>query len=136
MSLNRGKESIALDLKDDRRPRRVARRMVRRADVLVENFRPGTLERLGLGYDQLQAMNPRLIYAAVSGFGHTGPWSRKPAYDMIVQALSGMMSITGQPGGPPTKAGTSIGDITGGLFTARRRSPAPCITANEDRRRA
>jgi CoA:oxalate CoA-transferase len=114
-SLNRGKESIALDLKDEA-DRAVFMKLVGRADVLVENFRPGTLERLGLGYESLRAVNPRLIYAAVSGFGQTGPWSRKPAYDLIVQALSGMMSVTGQPGGPPMKAGTSIGDITGGLF--------------------
>jgi CoA:oxalate CoA-transferase len=116
LSLNREKESIALDLKDDG-DRAVFLRMVRRADVLVENFRPGTLDRLGLGYEQLQQVNPRLIYAAVSGFGQTGPWSRRPAYDMIVQALGGLMSVTGQPGSPPTKAGTSIGDLTGGLFT-------------------
>jgi CoA:oxalate CoA-transferase len=114
-SLNRGKESIALNLKHEA-DREVFWQLVRRADVLVENFRPGTLERLGLGYDKLRAENPRLIYGAVSGFGQTGPWSRKPAYDLIVQALGGMMSVTGQPGGPPTKAGTSIGDITGGLF--------------------
>ncbi len=115
-SLNRGKESIALNLKCDA-DRAVLLNMVRRADVLVENYRPGTLERLGLGFDRLQEVNPRLIYASVSGFGQTGPWSHKPAYDLIVQALSGMMSITGQPDGPPTKCGTSIGDITGGLFT-------------------
>jgi CoA:oxalate CoA-transferase len=114
-SLNRGKESIALDLKEPP-DLAVFLEMVRRGDILVENFRPGTLERLGLGYDQLRTLNPRLIYAAVSGFGHSGPWSHKPAYDMIVQALGGLMSITGFPGGPPTKAGTSIGDITGGLF--------------------
>jgi CoA:oxalate CoA-transferase len=114
-SLNRGKESIALDLKNAG-DREVFWQLVRRADVLVENFRPGCLERLGFGYDKLREVNPRLIYAAVSGFGHTGPWSRKPAYDMIVQALGGMMSVTGPPGAAPTKAGTSIGDITGGLF--------------------
>ena len=114
-SLNRGKESIALDLKDEA-DRAVFLKLIGRADVLVENFRPGTLERLGLGYDSLRSVNPRLIYAAVSGFGQTGPWGGKPAYDLIVQALSGMMSVTGQPGGPPTKAGTSIGDITAGLF--------------------
>jgi CoA:oxalate CoA-transferase len=114
-SLNRGKESIALDLKKDG-DREVFWQLVRRADVLVENFRPGCMERLGLGYDKLREANPRLIYAAVSGFGHTGPWSRKPAYDLIVQALGGMMSVTGPPGAAPTKAGTSIGDITGGLF--------------------
>jgi CoA:oxalate CoA-transferase len=114
-SLNRGKASIALDLKADR-DRSIFEKLVRRADVLVENFRPGTLERLGFSYEQLRPVNPRLIYASVSGFGQTGPWSRKPAYDLIVQALGGMMSVTGQEGNPPTKAGTSIGDITGGLF--------------------
>jgi CoA:oxalate CoA-transferase len=114
-SLNRGKESIALDLKDEA-DRAVFLKLVAGADVLVENFRPSTLERLGLGYESLRSVNPRLIYAAVSGFGQTGPWGKKPAYDLIVQALGGMMSVTGQPGGPPTKAGTSIGDITGGLF--------------------
>ncbi|MBL8794817.1 MAG: CoA transferase, partial [Planctomycetia bacterium] len=93
-SLNRGKESIALDLKADA-DRDVLLEMVRRGDVLVENFRPGTLERLGLGYARLKEINPRLIYAAVSGFGHTGPWSKKPAYDLIVQALGGLMSVTG-----------------------------------------
>lgn len=115
-SLNRGKESIALNLKAAG-DREVFLQMVRQADVLVENYRPGTLDRLGLGYEQLRTLNPRLIYAAVSGFGHTGPWSTRPAYDMIVQALGGLMSLTGQPDGPPTKAGTSVGDITGGLFT-------------------
>jgi CoA:oxalate CoA-transferase len=114
-SLNRGKESIALDLKSPG-DREIFWQLVRRADVLVENFRPGCMERLGLGYDKLRAENPRLICASVSGFGQTGPWSRKPAYDMIAQALGGMMSVTGQPGAPPTKAGTSIGDITAGLF--------------------
>jgi CoA:oxalate CoA-transferase len=115
LSLNRGKESIALDLKDED-DRAVFLDLVRKGDVLVENYRPGTLDRLGLGYEQLRQENGRLIYAAVSGFGDSGPWRTKPAYDMIVQAISGMMTITGQPGGPPTKAGTSIGDITGGLF--------------------
>jgi CoA:oxalate CoA-transferase len=115
LSLNRGKESIALDLKDAA-GRATLLELVRRADVLVENYRPGTLDRVELGYERLREVNPRLIYAAVSGFGHSGPWSRKPAYDMIVQAQGGLMSVTGEPGGPPTKAGTSIGDITGGLF--------------------
>jgi CoA:oxalate CoA-transferase len=114
-SLNRGKESIALDLKADA-DRALLLRMARRADVLVENYRPGTLDRLGLGYERLREINPRLVYAAVSGFGQTGPWRARPAYDLIAQALSGMMSVTGQPGGPPTKAGTSVADVTGGLF--------------------
>jgi CoA:oxalate CoA-transferase len=116
-SLNRGKESIALNLKEAA-GREVFLKLIHCGDVLVENFRPGTLERLGLGYEQLREENPRLIYAAVSGFGHTGPWATRPAYDLIVQALGGLMSVTGQPGGQPTKAGTSIGDITGGLFLA------------------
>jgi CoA:oxalate CoA-transferase len=115
LSLNRGKESIALDLKAPA-DREVFLALVRRGDVLVENFRPGTLERLGLGYESLREVNPRLVYAAVSGFGHTGPWSVRPAYDLIVQALGGLMSVTGPPGGPALKAGTSVGDITGGLF--------------------
>jgi CoA:oxalate CoA-transferase len=115
LSLNRGKESIALDLKSED-DRAVFFDLVRRADVLVENYRPGTLDRLGLGYERLRQENARLIYAAVSGFGDSGPWRTKPAYDMIIQAMSGIMTITGQPGAPPTKVGTSIGDITGGLF--------------------
>lgn len=114
-SLNRGKESLALDLKGEA-DRALLWRLLRRADVLVENYRPGTLERLGFGHEALRAANPRLIYAAISGFGHTGPLRTKPAYDMIVQAFSGLMSVTGQPGGPPTKCGTSVGDMTGGLF--------------------
>src|SRR5438876_7328420 len=114
-SLNRSKESIILDLKDAG-DREVLLSLVRRGDVLVENFRPGTMEHLGLGYEHLRAVNPRLIYAAISGFGHTGPWSHRPAYDIIVQAMGGMMSVTGQPDGPPMKAGSSIADITGGLF--------------------
>lgn len=115
-SLNREKESIALDLKDAD-DRELLLKMVERADVVVENFRPGTLERLGLGFAQLQERNPRIILASVSGFGQTGPWSERPAYDLIVQALGGLMSVTGPIEGPAYKAGTSIGDITGGLFT-------------------
>lgn len=115
MSLNRGKESIALNLKDAA-DKTTFLELIRRCDVVVENFRPGTMEKLGVGYDELKRVQPRLIYASVSGFGHTGPWRERPAYDLIVQALGGLMSTTGQPGSPPTKAGTSIGDITGGLF--------------------
>ena len=117
MSLNRGKESIVLDLKDAA-DRRLFEAMVRRADVLYENYRAGTMEKLGYGWDVLKGLNPRLIYAATSGFGQTGPYRHRPAYDMVVQAMGGIMSITGQPGGPPTRVGTSIGDIAAGLFTA------------------
>jgi len=117
MSLNRGKESIALDLKSTE-DRSLFERLLARADVLVENFRPGAMERLGYGWDELHARFPRLIAAGTSGFGQTGPYAERPAYDVIAQAMGGIMSITGQPGGAPTRVGTSIGDITAGLFTA------------------
>jgi CoA:oxalate CoA-transferase len=116
MSLNRGKESIALDLKADT-DRQVFERLLARADVLIENFRPGAMAKLGYGWESLHARYPRLIYAAVSGFGQTGPYRQRPAYDMVVQAMGGIMSLTGQPGSPPTRVGSSIGDITAGLFT-------------------
>lgn len=117
MSINRGKESIALDLK---KPEDCALfdELLAMADVLVENYRPGTMEKLGLGWETLRARFPRLIYASASGFGQTGPYSEKPAYDMVVQGMGGIMSLTGHPGGPPTRVGTSIGDIGAGLFTA------------------
>jgi len=117
MSLNRGKESIALDLKRER-DRAIFERLLARADVLAENYRAGTLDRLGYGWPRLHASYPRLIYAATSGFGATGPYRARPAYDMVVQAMGGIMSLTGHPGGPPTRVGTSIGDIAAGLFTA------------------
>jgi len=115
MSVNRAKESIALDLKAES-DRKIFEALVARADVLIENYRGGTMEKLGYGYDALKEKHPRLIYAAVSGFGHTGPYAKRPAYDMVVQAMGGVMSLTGHPGGPPTRVGTSTGDITAALF--------------------
>ncbi|MCH7866672.1 MAG: CoA transferase [Myxococcales bacterium] len=116
VSLNRGKESIALDLKDQA-DRAVFEALLERADVLVENFRAGTMEKLGYGWETLHQRYPQLIYAAVSGFGHTGPYRERPAYDLVVQAMGGIMSLTGQPGSSrPTRVGTSMGDITAGLF--------------------
>jgi CoA:oxalate CoA-transferase len=115
MSLNRGKHSIALDLKADA-DREVFERLLGEADLLVENYRGGTMEKLGYDWRSLHARYPRLIYAAISGFGHTGPYKTKPAYDMVVQGMGGVMSLTGHPGGPPTRVGTSIGDIAAGLF--------------------
>jgi CoA:oxalate CoA-transferase len=115
-SINRGKQSIALDLKD-KADRAIFEALVARADVLVENYRPGVMAKLGLGWDVLHARHPRLIYAAASGFGQTGPDAHKAAYDMVVQAMGGIMSVTGWPGGKPTRVGTSVGDITAGLFT-------------------
>ena len=116
MSLNRNKRSITLNLKSEK-GKAVLLEMIMKVDVLVENFRPGTMEKLGLGYDVLSKLNPKLIYAASSGYGHTGPYSKRAAYDAVVQAMGGLMSITGPEGGPPTRVGTSVGDITAGLFT-------------------
>jgi len=115
MSINRGKQSIALDLKKDE-DRRIFEALLARADVLIENYRGGTMEKLGYGWESLKDKNPRLIYAAVSGFGHTGPYAARPAYDMVVQAMGGIMSLTGHPGSPPTRVGTSVGDLTAALF--------------------
>ncbi|HJS31886.1 MAG TPA: CoA transferase [Alphaproteobacteria bacterium] len=115
MSINRGKESIALDLKRDA-DRAVLDRLLAKADVIVENFRPGTMEKLGYGWDALHRKYPRLIYVAASGFGHSGPESQRAAYDMVVQGMGGIMSITGSPGGPPVRIGMSIGDIGAGLY--------------------
>ena len=115
MNVNRGKQSIALDLKAES-DRAIFEALLARADVLVENYRGGTMEKLGYGYESLKEKYPRLIYAGVSGFGHTGPYAKRPAYDMVVQAMGGVMSVTGHPGGPPTRVGTSTGDITAGLF--------------------
>jgi CoA:oxalate CoA-transferase len=116
MSLNRGKESIALNLKDDA-DKVIFEQILEQADILVENYRPGTMEKLGYGWDILHEKYPRLIYAAASGFGHSGPYSKRPAYDLVVQGMGGVMSLTGHPGGQPTRVGTSVGDITAGLFT-------------------
>lgn len=117
-ALNAGKQSIALDLKSPA-DRAVFEALLARADVLLENYRPGVMERLGYGYDSLHTRHPRLIYGAVSGFGHTGPDAAKPAYDMVVQARGGVMSITGEEGGPPVRVGASIGDIVAGMYLAQ-----------------
>jgi CoA:oxalate CoA-transferase len=117
MSINRGKESIALDLKADG-DRAIFEKLLARADVVLENYRGGTMEKLGYGWATLKEKYPRLVYAAVSGFGHTGPYATRPAYDMVVQAMGGIMSLTGHPGGAPTRVGTSIGDLTAALYAA------------------
>jgi formyl-CoA transferase len=114
-NLNRNKRSFALDLK---RPaaREVFYRLAKTADVVVENYRPGVTQKLGIDYPTLREINPRLVYASISGFGQTGPWAQRPGFDLIAQAMSGVMSITGQPGGPPTKAGVPVSDIGCALF--------------------
>ena len=116
-TVNRGKRSMVADLKN---PADLAlvRKLALEADVLVENFRPGVMDKLGLGAEALQGANPRLIYASVSGFGQSGPQAARPAYDIIVQAMSGLMALTGEPEGTPMMVGEALGDVAGGLFAA------------------
>ncbi|HSP56106.1 MAG TPA: CaiB/BaiF CoA-transferase family protein [Dehalococcoidia bacterium] len=116
-SVNRGKRSICIDLRNDQ-GKETFLHLAEKADVVMENFTPGTMDALGLGYQTLSARSPRLVYAATSGFGQTGPDRDRPALDVIVQGMGGIMSITGEPGGPPVRPGVSQGDITAGLFTA------------------
>ncbi|HHR6442866.1 TPA: CoA:oxalate CoA-transferase [Providencia alcalifaciens] len=113
--VNRGKESIILNLKEEH-DRKIFINMIKKADVLAENFRPGTMDKLGFSYEELSAINPRLIYASSSGFGHTGPLKGFPAYDTIIQAMSGIMMETGFPDGPPVRVGTSISDLCAGVY--------------------
>ena len=117
MSVNRGKKSITLNLKSPR-GKELFLELVKGSDILVENFRPGTMEKLGLDYESLKTHHPSLLYAACSGFGQTGPYAMRGAYDMIIQGMGGIISITGEPDRPPVRVGTSIGDITSALFTA------------------
>lgn len=112
---NRGKESIVLDIKSPR-DRELLERLLDEADVVVENFRPGVMDRLGYGADRLAKTHPHIVYASISGFGHSGPFSDLPGYDMVVQAMGGIMSLTGWPDGPPSRVGTSFGDLGAALF--------------------
>lgn len=116
-SINAGKESIALNLKDDD-DRKVFEELLSIADVVTENYRPGTMEKLGYGWDELHERFPKLIYGVASGFGHSGPNMHRAAYDMVVQGMGSVMSMTGQPNSPPTRVGVSIGDLTAGLYLA------------------
>jgi glutaryl-CoA transferase len=117
LSVNRNKRSLTLDLKS-RLGKEALWRLIDSADVLVENFSPGTITRLGFGYEAVHARNPRLVFASISGFGQSGPSAGRTAYDLIVQGMSGMMSITGEKGGRPTKTGPPVADIAAGMFTA------------------
>jgi formyl-CoA transferase len=114
MNLNRNKRGVTLNLKDEE-GKKVFIEMVKKADVVLENYRPGTMEKLGLGYETLKEINPRIVYGCVSGFGHYGPYSKRAGYDIIGQAMGGLMSTTGWPGGQPTRTGTAMGDVLGGL---------------------
>ncbi|MCL2564916.1 MAG: CoA transferase [Defluviitaleaceae bacterium] len=118
MSLNRNKEGITLNMKSDE-GKEILKKLIMDADILVENFKPGTMEKLGFGYEDVVKWRPDIIYAACSGYGHTGPFASRPAYDAVVQAMGGLMSITShEPGGEPTRVGASIGDILAGIFTS------------------
>ena len=114
-AVNRGKRSVVLDLKTPQ-GRDVLEQLARKADVFVENFRPGVLEALGLGYESLSAINPRIVYASISGYGQTGPDREKGGFDLVAQGVSGLMSITGERGGPPVKVGVPLTDLGAGLF--------------------
>lgn len=114
LSINRGKKSIVVDLKTEAGVQ-LARDLAAKSDILIENYRPGVMDRLGLGYDSLSKLNPRLIYCAISGFGMTGPLRDRPSFDIVLQALSGAMSVNGEPGGLPTKLGIPLGDLIGGV---------------------
>ena len=115
MSVNRGKKSVTLDLRLEE-GQRLARQLAGGCDILVENFRPGSMARFGLDYGSLQPLNPALIYASISGFGQTGPYAQRPAYDVIIQAMSGLASITGRQGEPPVRVGSSISDLGAALY--------------------
>ncbi|PTQ13555.1 CoA transferase [Sphingomonas oleivorans] len=115
LNLNRNKRSITLNLKNPA-GRTAFLKLVERADIVVENYRPGVVKKLGIDYDTLSAINPRLVYASISGFGQTGPWADRPGFDLMAQAMSGVMSVTGHPGGPPVKAGVPVADIGCALF--------------------
>ena len=113
-NLNRNKKGITLNLKSEA-GKEILRELVKKSDVLIENYRPGVMDRLGLGYEELKKINPRLIYGAISGFGSYGPYAKRPGYDIISQGMGGLMSITGEEGGAPTRSGNAMGDILGGM---------------------
>jgi CoA:oxalate CoA-transferase len=115
LSINRGQKSIVLNLRDER-AKKIVFELVKQMDILVENFRPGVMDRLGFGYEAIRQQNPKIIYASLSGFGQKGPYALKPAYDMMAQGMGGTVSITGEPGRPPVRVGYSIGDMGAGMF--------------------
>lgn len=117
MNLNRNKRSMTLNLKSPE-GKEILRHLVEKADIILENYRPGVMEKLGLGYEDLKKVNPGIVYGCVSGFGHYGPYSQRPGYDIIGQAMGGLMSTTGWPGGEPTRSGTALSDVMGGISLA------------------
>ena len=117
LGINRNKRSIVIDLRSDA-GRELAQRMARESDILVQNFRPGAIERMGLGYEQVREINPAIVYCTISGFGATGPYARRGGFDLVTQGMSGLMSVTGHSGGPPAKVGVPICDLNAGMFGA------------------
>jgi Predicted acyl-CoA transferases/carnitine dehydratase len=113
--LNRGKKGVTLDVRTEK-GREICKELAKKADIVVENFTPGVMDGFGLGYEDLKKINPEIIYASISGFGHTGPRRDFPAFDLIAQAMGGFMSVTGFPHDPPTKAGMALADYLGGLY--------------------
>src|SRR5262249_12107754 len=118
LAVNRGKKSLTLNLKAPE-AQALLKKLIAKSDVVLENFRPGTMERLGLGHAHRRAVNPRLVYCSISGFGESGPEASRPGYDLIVQGEAGLMDITGFPDGPPVKVGTSIADLVAGMSAAQ-----------------
>jgi len=115
LSINRGKKSLTLNLKTPE-ARGILTKLIQNSDVLLENFRKDFLPSIGFGYDEVAKLNPKIIYASVTGYGHTGPWAERPGYDLAIQGQGGIMSLTGDPNGPPYKTGTSLADITAGIY--------------------
>ena len=117
LGINRNKRSIVIDLRSDA-GRELAQRMARESDILVQNFRPGAIERMGLGYQKVREINPAIVYCTISGFGATGPYARRGGFDLVTQGMSGLMSVTGHPDGPPAKIGVPVCDLNAGMFGA------------------
>ena len=117
LGINRNKRSVVVDLRSDR-GRELAQKMAKESDVLVQNFRPGSLDRMGLGYEQVKQINPALVYCTISGYGATGPYAQRGGFDLVAQGMSGLMSVTGHPDSPPTKIGVPICDLNAGMFAA------------------
>ena len=118
ISINRNKKSLTLNLKDER-GKELLRDLIRKSDIMVENFRPGTLDKLGFSWEEIHRLNPAMIFASLSGFGQTGPRKSEPGFDVVIQGEGGIMSITGEPDGPPNKFGASVADITAGMLAAQ-----------------
>ena len=117
LNMNRNKRSIAINLKSEA-GKSVLFKLVKEADILVENYRPGVMKRLGVGYEVMSKINPALVYVSISGFGQSGPWAERPGFDLMAQAMSGIMSVTGHAGEGPMRAGTAVADLTAGLHAA------------------